>query len=233
MCFILGRTVSGEKYIPKLLCMCQSSSHSIFLYIFGPQCYVMQGHAVEIDFFSLLSICMPTCVVCSSVELETILSRWGQGAQILWLHIPDDELLKEGLLVAWWAARCWCCASSTRGKAGETGPTCHLLLGRCAKVERPEASREHSPVLSAGSKPCLVKTNKKETIKIKVWTDVTKQTLDCYLLGYGVGPRSKRSSVWIRPWPLRWVLGQGSLLPLSQGEAFTLASISYLVILVK
>ena len=37
----------------------------------------------------------------------------------------------------------------------------------------------------------------------------------------------------IRPWPLRWVLGQGSLLPLSQGEAFTLASISYLAILVK
>ena len=35
------------------------------------------------------------------------------------------------------------------------------------------------------------------------------------------------------PWPLRWVLGQGSLLPLSQGGAFTLASISYLAILVK
>ena len=34
--------------------------------------------------------------------------------------------------------------------------------------------------------------------------------------------------VRIRPWPLRWVLGQGSLLPLSQGEAFTIASISYL-----
>ena len=42
-----------------------------------------------------------------------------------------------------------------------------------------------------------------------------------------------RSSVRIQPWPLRWVLGQGSLLPLSQGEAFTLASISYLAILVK
>ena len=50
---------------------------------------------------------------------------------------------------------------------------------------------------------------------------------------YGVGLRIKRSSVRIRPWPLRWVLGQGSLLPLSQGEAFTLASISYLAILVK
>ena len=37
----------------------------------------------------------------------------------------------------------------------------------------------------------------------------------------------------IRPWLLRWVLGQGSSLPLSQGEAFTLASISYLAILVK
>ena len=54
-------------------------------------------------------------------------------------------------------------------------------------------------------------------------------------IGYGVGLRIKRSSVSvrIRPWPLRWVLGQGSLLPLSQGEAFTLASISYLAILVK
>ena len=52
-------------------------------------------------------------------------------------------------------------------------------------------------------------------------------------IGYGVGLRIKRSSVRIRPWPLRWVLGQGSLLPLSQGEAFTLASISYLAILVK
>ena len=51
--------------------------------------------------------------------------------------------------------------------------------------------------------------------------------------GYGVGLRVKRSSVRIQPWPLRWVLGQGSLLPLSQGEAFTLASISYLAILVK
>ena len=50
---------------------------------------------------------------------------------------------------------------------------------------------------------------------------------------YGVGLRINRSSVRIRPWPLRWVLGQGSLLPLSQGEAFTLASISYLAILVK
>ena len=52
-------------------------------------------------------------------------------------------------------------------------------------------------------------------------------------IGYGVGLRIKRSSVRIRPWPLRWVLGQGSLLPLSQGEAFTLASTSYLAILVK
>ena len=52
-------------------------------------------------------------------------------------------------------------------------------------------------------------------------------------IGYGVGLRIKRSSVRIRPWPLRWVLGQDSLLPLSQGEAFTLASISYLAILVK
>ena len=52
-------------------------------------------------------------------------------------------------------------------------------------------------------------------------------------IGYGVGFWIKRSSVRIRPWPLRWVLGQGSLLPLSQGEAFTLASISYLAILVK
>ena len=52
-------------------------------------------------------------------------------------------------------------------------------------------------------------------------------------IGYFVGLRIKRSSVRIRPWPLRWVLGQGSLLPLSQGEAFTLASISYLAILVK
>ena len=52
-------------------------------------------------------------------------------------------------------------------------------------------------------------------------------------IGYGVGLRIKRSSVRIRPWPLRWVLGQGSLLPLSQGEAFTLASISSLAILVK
>ena len=39
--------------------------------------------------------------------------------------------------------------------------------------------------------------------------------------------------VRIRPRPLRWVLGQGSSLPLSQEEAFTLASISYLAILVK
>ena len=52
-------------------------------------------------------------------------------------------------------------------------------------------------------------------------------------IGDGVGLRIKQSSVRIRPWPLRGVLGQGSLLPLSQGEAFTLASISYLAILVK
>ena len=48
-----------------------------------------------------------------------------------------------------------------------------------------------------------------------------------------LGLRIKWSSLRIRPWPLRWVLGQGSLLTLSQGEAFTLASISYLAILVK
>ena len=52
-------------------------------------------------------------------------------------------------------------------------------------------------------------------------------------IGYGVGLRIKRSSVRSRPWPLRGVLGQGSLLPLSQGETFTLASVSYLAILVK
>ena len=52
-------------------------------------------------------------------------------------------------------------------------------------------------------------------------------------IGYGVGLRIKGYSDRIRPWPLRWVLGQGSLLPSSQGEAFTLASISYLAILVK
>ena len=52
-------------------------------------------------------------------------------------------------------------------------------------------------------------------------------------IGYGVGLRIKRSSVRIRQWPLRSVVGQGSLLPLSQGEPFTLASISYLAILVK
>ena len=38
-------------------------------------------------------------------------------------------------------------------------------------------------------------------------------------IGYGVGLRIKRSSVRIRLRPLRCVLGQGSLLPLSQGEA--------------
>ena len=64
------------------------------------------------------------------------------------------------------------------------------------------------------------------------------ERLDCnaeaqWPIGYGVGLWIKRSSVRIRPWPLRWVLGQGSLLPLSQGDAFTLASISYLAILVK
>ena len=52
-------------------------------------------------------------------------------------------------------------------------------------------------------------------------------------IAYGVGLWIKRSSVRIRPWPLCWVLGQGSILPLSQGEAFTLASVSYLAILVK
>ena len=72
---------------------------------------------------------------------------------------------------------------------------------------------------------------------------VTLQYADCvgcveikeaqWPIGYGVGLRIKRSSVRIRPWPLCWVLGQGSLLPLSQGEAFTLASISYLAILAK
>ena len=61
-------------------------------------------------------------------------------------------------------------------------------------------------------------------------TNLAKITLPCF---NGVGLWIKRSSVRIRPWPLRWVLGQSSLLPLSQGEAFTLASISYLAILVK
>ena len=66
---------------------------------------------------------------------------------------------------------------------------------------------------------------------LKIWAQCEAQ----WPIGYGVGLRIKRSSVRIRPWPLRWVLklGQGSLLPLSQGEAFTLASISYLAILVK
>ena len=61
----------------------------------------------------------------------------------------------------------------------------------------------------------------------------TKKKEAQWPIGYGVGLRIKRSSVRIRPWSLRWVLGQGSLLELSQGEAFTLASVSYLAILVK
>ena len=65
------------------------------------------------------------------------------------------------------------------------------------------------------------------------WPDSCPSGRTQWPIGYGVGLRIKRSSVRIRPWPLRWVLGQGSLLPLSQGEAFTLASISYLAILVK
>ena len=65
-------------------------------------------------------------------------------------------------------------------------------------------------------------------------TDLSQTQVEAqWPIDYGVGLRIKRSSVRIRQWPLRWVLGQGSLLPLSQGEAFTLASISYLAILVK
>ena len=52
-------------------------------------------------------------------------------------------------------------------------------------------------------------------------------------IGYGVELRIKRSSVRFLPWPLLWVLGQGSLLLLAEGEAFTLASISYLAVIVK
>ena len=69
--------------------------------------------------------------------------------------------------------------------------------------------------------------------RIKGWAAKTNHKEAQWPIGYGVGFRIKRSSVRIRPWPLRWVLGQGSLLPLSQGEAFTLASISYLAILGK
>ena len=74
------------------------------------------------------------------------------------------------------------------------------------------------------------------------WAEILASTLSMdtqqkykaqWPIGYGVGLRIKRSSVRIRPWALRWVLGQGSLLPLFKGEAFTLASISYLAILVK
>ena len=68
------------------------------------------------------------------------------------------------------------------------------------------------------------------------WLGVINLTWECeaqWPIGYGVGLlRIKLSSARIRPWPLRWVLGQDSLLSLSQ-EAFTLASISYLAILVN
>ena len=71
-------------------------------------------------------------------------------------------------------------------------------------------------------------------IQMRKWWNKLLKTLNVqWPIGYGVGLLIKRSSVRIRPWPLRWVLGQGSLLPLSQGEAFTLASISSLAILVK
>ena len=59
------------------------------------------------------------------------------------------------------------------------------------------------------------------------------QKTSAITVSISLGLRIKRSSVRIRQWALRWVLGQGSLLPLSQGEAFTLASISYLAILVN
>ena len=52
-------------------------------------------------------------------------------------------------------------------------------------------------------------------------------------IGYGVGLRIKRSSVRIRPVAAALSPWTRLLLPLSQGEAFTLASISYLAILVN
>ena len=74
---------------------------------------------------------------------------------------------------------------------------------------------------------------KKIALKTCFWNSCYGNVEAQWPIGYGVGLRIKRSSVQIMPLPLHWVLGQGSLLPLSQGEAFTLASISYLAILVK
>ena len=76
-------------------------------------------------------------------------------------------------------------------------------------------------------------TPKHSTAKPGVCDSLSHSSEAQWPIGYGVGLRIERSSVRIRPWPLRWVLEQGSSLPLSQGEAFTLACISYLAILVK
>ena len=81
--------------------------------------------------------------------------------------------------------------------------------------------------------PSGLKRSKTVITGPRSWISPTKNTEAQWPIGYGVGLRIKRSSVRIRPWPLRWVFGQGSLLPLSQGEAFKLASISYLAILAK
>ena len=71
----------------------------------------------------------------------------------------------------------------------------------------------------------FVRTNARHACCCDAITSIIREAQ--WPIGYGVGLRIKRSSVRIRPWPLRWVVGQGSLLPLSQ------ASIGYLTILVK
>ena len=103
---------------------------------------------------------------------------------------------------------------------------------RCGSLPRPFCPKVRRSLFGRSSGSRKSEKEKKKQEQINRLSNVRKCEAQ-WPIGYGVGLRIKRSSVRIRPWPLRWVLGQGSLLPLSQGEAFTLASISYLAILVK
>ena len=102
-----------------------------------------------------------------------------------------------------------------QAKLGASKNFLRLCISKACMLRYCALSRSLAKIrLQDTSLPHFSKTLRSLCVTLS-WKAVVK-----WPIGYGVGLRIKRSSLRIRPWPLRWVLRQGSLLPLSQGEPF-------------
>ena len=156
-----------------------------------------------------------------------------KGRESLICFCSHFQFQERVLFAPFWSSKC-----SNRPCSGflalQGSLKCHGIAVKTttmAVVQLPKVPREsiddnptrwytRSSLPALDLEKCLLCDSKKKTKRCLSQEALTRCTLES-------SPTFLLSTARI------WVLGQGSLLPLSQGGAFTLASISYLAILVK